>query len=109
MVINVAGKGLDDEIVRLGDNYWNYVEGIKIGKVKSVGTTTAEVYIDQLNLTIPDAPIMQPNYGTHVVITNAPAGMTLDVHSNLNITVGTQVYIAFINGQSTSPLIIGVV
>lgn len=105
----MPGKGLDDEIVRTGNNYWNYVEGVKIGKVKSVGTSTATVYIEGLQVSMSDVPIMQNNYGTTVTITGQPEGMTLDVEFNLQITAGSRVYIAFINGEPGNPLIIGVV
>lgn len=99
----MPGAGLDDEIKRMGDTYWNYIEPIKVGRITAVGTNTADVYISGTNYTEKAVPVLNPNY--NVTINNPPSGMTVEF--TIALSVGDNVIVAFINGQAGNPVIIG--
>lgn len=88
-------KFLDNEIVRLGNKYWNKIEPSEEAIVMAVNkdnTVDIECNPGSGNaLLIPKVPLMQP----------------ITTGNGLNIRVNDRVVIAYLNGCSSSPYVIG--
>ena len=94
-VILMSGLGLDHEIKRIGDDYYNFVHPTRKAEVTSVNTNTVNVYIESLEYGYEDVPILKPCY--------KESGITF----TLDLVIGDYVLVAFVNGHSGDPIIIG--
>lgn len=101
---------LDDEIERLGNNFWNYVEPTQKAQIVGViGEDRFIISFHDIDINNMKARVLKPCYKDVAEVTcdNGYCTLHVEMSKEIDLSPGDNVLVAFKRGQISDPVIVG--